>query len=102
MFRKTASPDEDATGDAASLLCLWSGKESLFKARQLGFFMPRLLRLGPETEQWVLALDPAILLSVTGENIENVRFYLYRDGGARRIEKRLIHKGKESLCGYFG
>ncbi|MBR0208673.1 MAG: lecithin retinol acyltransferase family protein [Oscillospiraceae bacterium] len=101
MLRRIRAPGEEDVRGAAALLWAWTGKESLFKAGQKGFFSPQRLRCGEETARFVLSLEPPVLLSVSGERLDRLRLYLCADGGARRLDKDLIRGGREALEGYF-
>lgn len=101
MLRKIAAPAEAGKSGAAALLRLWTAKESLFKMRQSGFFSPRQLQPGAETRQFLPPMEPACLLSVSGEKPESLRFYLYEAGSAHRLEA-LTDESEDHLCTLFG
>lgn len=101
MLRRIRSSGEEDLRGAAALLWAWTGKESLFKAGQKGFFSPSRLRPGEETGRFVLDLEPPVLLSVSGERLDRLRLYLCADGGARRLDEALIRGGREALEAFF-
>ena len=102
VLRKIAAPQEADRQGAAALLYMWTGKESLFKARQRGFFRPDRTLCGEETLRRVVETEPPVLLSVSGERRESLRFFLYQNGSAHRLERGLLQDGKEGLCRFFG
>ena len=101
MLRRIRARGEEAERGAAALLYAWTGKESLFKAGQKGFFSPSRLRCGEETARRVLDLEPPVLLSVSSERLGQLRLYLCADGGAHRLEQEHILGGREALARFF-
>ena len=102
MLRKIQGPGEPEEHGPAALLYAWVGKESLFKARQSGFFQPHQLLCGKETGRFVIEGEPPVMLAVSGEQREHLRFYLYTENSAQRLDREWILEGKEGLCKYFG
>lgn len=102
VLRRIRARGEDEAHGAAALLYTWTGKESLFKARQTGLFLPHRLSCGGETRRFVLELETPVMIAVSGAHPEKLRFFLYQNGTARRLDPGLVSEGKEGLCKYFG
>lgn len=101
MLRKVAAPREAGERGAAALLWLWTGKESLFKAGQSGYFQPDKTLCGAETRRLVILSEPPVLLAVSGAGLESLRLFLYRDGGAQPLDMGIVRDGREGLRGFF-
>lgn len=72
------------------LLRLWISKESIYKHRGKGRFVPSRIEADDEQTQLVLPLaDTGLAMAVTGENIARLRLYRYDAGlGAQPINIR--------------
>ena len=97
MLRRICAEGENPEADAASLLRLWTAKESLFKFIGSGSFRPSGLRPGEETRQFVLLLEEALFLSLSGVHPENTRFFLVRGGDVSPIEGDRVLDGDGDL-----
>ena len=105
MLRKVASAKE-AQGVAAgreceTLLRLWTGKESLFKASHSGGFAPRRISCGEETVRFGLRLPPDVFVAVSGEQIGSMRVYVLGPDGAVRLGGESLESEEECLQRYF-
>ena len=97
MLRRICAESENPERDSASLLRLWTAKESLFKFIGSGSFRPSRLRPGEETRQFVLLLDEPLFLSVSADHPENIRFFLACDGAVSPIESGSVLDGDGDL-----
>lgn len=89
MLRHVAAPSElvDLAGrEAETLLWLWTGKESLFKMRQTGYFSPTEILCGPETEHLLLDLPPQVCLAVSAEDLSPLRVFVFSEEAAAPAE----------------
>lgn len=101
MLRRIAAPRE-LTGcegrEAETLLRLWTGKESLFKFRQRGFFSPAETVCGDETRHLLLELPPKLCLAVSSEVLPALRLFRFADERAVPIEALPFSALSDSLC----
>ena len=68
--------------EAETLLRLWTGKESLFKQHQTGFFSPTEIICGPETEHLLLDLPPRVCLAVSSDQLAALRVFRFEEEAA--------------------
>ena len=68
--------------ETETLLRLWTGKESLFKQHQTGFFSPTEIICGPETEHLLLDLPPRVCLAVSSDQLAALRVFRFEEEAA--------------------
>ena len=89
LLRRIAAPEE-LTGcdgrEAETLLRLWTGKESLFKYRQDGVFVPAETICGAKTQHLLLDLPPRVCLAVSSEALPALRLLRFANESAAPIE----------------
>lgn len=79
--------------EAETLLRLWTGKESLFKQRQTGYFSPSETVCGPETAHLLLDLPPRICLAVSSADLSALRVFRFAEERAVPVEARALPAG---------
>ena len=79
--------------EAETLLRLWTGKESLFKQRQTGYFSPTETVCGPETAHLLLDLPPQICLAVSSGDLSALRVFRFAEERAVPVEARALPAG---------
>ena len=88
VLRRIAAESElkDSEGcESERLLRLWTGKESLFKYRQRGSFLPEETVCGEETRHFLLSLPPKVCLAVSSDVLPALRVFLLHDGALRPV-----------------
>lgn len=75
--------ETEATAEA--LLPLWTKKQCLYKCKGDGSFDPRTVNTLPNQTRTRRLKEPALCISVCGNHLANVRYYLVTDGKAKLL-----------------